>query len=117
MDADHYTIDPGMSRFTVRAFASGVFSAFGHNPTIAIRDFSGEADFDPATLENAASWLVAEGAITPGDAAPTERHQVPAEWRDGQAAELVRHIDRYRPPAAAAAAAAAAAGGESGTVS
>jgi len=56
-----------------------------------------------ATLENAASWLVAEGAITPGDAAPTERHQVPAEWRDGQAAELVRHIDRYRPPAAGAA--------------
>jgi len=54
MDADHYTIDPGMSRFTVRAFASGVFSAFGHNPMIAIRDFSGEADFDPATLENAA---------------------------------------------------------------
>ncbi len=54
MDAGHYTIDPGMSRFTVRAFASGVFSAFGHNPTIAIRDFSGEADFDPATLENAA---------------------------------------------------------------
>jgi polyisoprenoid-binding protein YceI len=57
MDADHYTIDPGMSRFTVRAFASGVFSAFGHNPTIAIRDFSGAADFDPATVENAALRL------------------------------------------------------------
>ena len=37
-----YVIDPRLSRFTVRAFASGVLSAFGHNPNIAIRDYSGE---------------------------------------------------------------------------
>jgi polyisoprenoid-binding protein YceI len=50
---DVYAIDPGVSRFTVRAFASGMFSAFGHNPTIAIRDFEGEARFSPEAIEEA----------------------------------------------------------------
>lgn len=36
------------SRFTVRVFASGMLSALGHSPTIAIRDFTGEAEYDPA---------------------------------------------------------------------
>jgi len=42
-----YQIDRTTSRFVVRAFASGVLSALGHNPTIAIRDFSGEAALEP----------------------------------------------------------------------
>jgi polyisoprenoid-binding protein YceI len=41
-----YSIDKSVSRFTVRAFASGMLSAMGHSPTIAIRDFSGEARFN-----------------------------------------------------------------------
>ena len=44
----HYLLDKGASRFTVRAFASGMLSALGHNPTIAIRDFTGEVNLDPA---------------------------------------------------------------------
>jgi len=44
----HYLLDKSTSRFTVRAFASGMLSALGHSPTIAIRDFTGEANFDPA---------------------------------------------------------------------
>lgn len=44
----HYLIDRSASRFTVRAFASGMLSMMGHNPTIAIRDFTGEANLDPA---------------------------------------------------------------------
>jgi polyisoprenoid-binding protein YceI len=48
-----YAIDPGISRFTVRAFAGGMFSAFGHNPTLAIRDFEGEARFSPDALDEA----------------------------------------------------------------
>lgn len=48
--AVHYTIDPGSSRFTVRAFAQGLLSGFGHNPVIAIRDFSGEVNFAPDDL-------------------------------------------------------------------
>lgn len=38
-----YVIDSALSRFTVQAFAGGLFSALGHNPVIAISDFSGEA--------------------------------------------------------------------------
>ena len=36
--ATHFLIDPGLSRFTARVFASGMLSSFGHNPTIAIRE-------------------------------------------------------------------------------
>jgi polyisoprenoid-binding protein YceI len=48
---DLYVIDGRSSRATVRAFATGLLSAMGHNPTIAIRDFSGEMKFNPDKLE------------------------------------------------------------------
>jgi polyisoprenoid-binding protein YceI len=48
---DLYVIDGRSSRFTVRAFATGLLAAMGHNPTIGIRDFSGEMKFDPDKLE------------------------------------------------------------------
>jgi polyisoprenoid-binding protein YceI len=43
-----YILDKSASRFTVRAFAGGMLSAMGHSPTFAIRNFTGEAEFDPA---------------------------------------------------------------------
>src|SRR5271168_2179030 len=49
--ADLYVIDGRASRFTVRAFATGLLAAMGHNPTIGIRDFNGEMKFDPDKLE------------------------------------------------------------------
>lgn len=48
-----YRVDAGASRFTVKAFASGLFSAIGHNPTMAIREFSGEAGFVADSLDRA----------------------------------------------------------------
>jgi len=48
-----YVLDKSASRFTVQAFATGLLSAFGHSPTIAIRDFEGEVDFVPDTYEKA----------------------------------------------------------------
>jgi polyisoprenoid-binding protein YceI len=52
--AVRYVIDSRVSRFTVQAFAGGLFSALGHNPVIAITEFSGEAqipeDLDQASL-------------------------------------------------------------------
>jgi polyisoprenoid-binding protein YceI len=42
-----YQIDRNTSRFTVRAFATGMLSALGHSPTIAIRDFTGEVRLEP----------------------------------------------------------------------
>jgi polyisoprenoid-binding protein YceI len=49
--AVHYVMDARASRFTVQAFATGVLAAMGHNPTLGIRDFSGEVNFSPDTLE------------------------------------------------------------------
>ena len=48
-----YRLDAGQSRFTVQAFAEGLLSSFGHDPLIAIRDFEGEVEFVPGTLEGA----------------------------------------------------------------
>lgn len=41
-----YVTDARASQFTVQVSAGGVLSAFGHSPTISIRDFSGEAEVD-----------------------------------------------------------------------
>ena len=60
--AVRYAINPKISRFTVHAFASGVLSAFGHNPRIAIRDFSGEAQFDAEHFEDATLRIAAKAA-------------------------------------------------------
>ena len=57
MEASSYAIDPDMSRFTVRAFASGMLSALGHSPTLAIREFTGKAEFEPGSLDSAALHL------------------------------------------------------------
>jgi polyisoprenoid-binding protein YceI len=43
---------------TVQAFASGMLSAFGHNPKIAIRDLKGEIQCDPAHIEASTMHLV-----------------------------------------------------------
>src|SRR5277367_6079295 len=55
---DRYVIDGRSSRFTVRATATGLLAAMGHNPNINIRDFSGEMRFDPEKLEAGSFRLV-----------------------------------------------------------
>jgi polyisoprenoid-binding protein YceI len=52
-----YVLDKGSSKFTVRAFATGMLSALGHSPTFAIRDFTGEANFDLASPDRASLSL------------------------------------------------------------
>ncbi len=54
IEVERYAIDPDMSRFTVRAFASGLLAAMGHSPTIAVRDFTGQAELTPGSLDPAA---------------------------------------------------------------
>ena len=48
-----FLIDAIASRFTVQAFATGLLSSFGHNPTMGIRDFDGEIECEPETYEKA----------------------------------------------------------------
>jgi polyisoprenoid-binding protein YceI len=57
--AVRYVIDARGSSFIVQAFSTGLFSAFGHDPKIAIRDVQGSAEFNPgdATLDDARMQL------------------------------------------------------------
>lgn len=79
-----YRIDTKRSRFTVRAFVTGVLSAFGHNPVIAIRDFTGEAEFAPGTLENASLRLMVKAASLESvdDLGARERQEIERVTRD-----------------------------------
>ncbi|MGE0127789.1 MAG: YceI family protein [Blastocatellales bacterium] len=54
-----YRVDASRSRFAAQAFAKGMLSAFGHDPKLAIRDFDGEADFDPDASNAASLWMTA----------------------------------------------------------
>ena len=53
-----YRMDASRSRFVMQAFADKLFSMFGHNPTIAICGFGGDARCDLDTLENASLLML-----------------------------------------------------------
>jgi polyisoprenoid-binding protein YceI len=57
-----YRLDASKSRFTVKAKVSGIFSAFGHDHTIAIRDFQGEAALAPENPAQASLQLTIRAA-------------------------------------------------------
>ncbi|MGA2594158.1 MAG: YceI family protein, partial [Bryobacteraceae bacterium] len=69
---------PGISRFTVRAFAGGLLSGLGHNPVIGIRDFSGEARWDPAAPQQASLRLRirAESLTVENDTSDKDRREM-----------------------------------------
>jgi polyisoprenoid-binding protein YceI len=56
--AVRYKLNAAQSKFTVQAFATGLLAGFGHNPTVAIRDFSGEAQLVPESLTGASLQLL-----------------------------------------------------------
>lgn len=60
--AFRYSIDSTKSTFTVRAFATGLLSAFGHSPTIAIPDLEGEIAFNPDAIEQSSLRIVIHAA-------------------------------------------------------
>lgn len=68
-DVVRYIADASQSKFTVQAFSSGVLAAgFGHDPTIAIRDFTGEVRFTPNSFANASVRMtIKTQALTPID--------------------------------------------------
>lgn len=57
-----YRIDPGQSRFMVKAFAGGFLSAFAHDHNIAIREFSGDVQFTYGVVEPASLQLKIKSA-------------------------------------------------------
>jgi polyisoprenoid-binding protein YceI len=52
-----YVVDTKASRFQIKAFAAGMLSSMGHNPTVGVRDMMGEIKLDPGTLANASLRL------------------------------------------------------------
>jgi polyisoprenoid-binding protein YceI len=64
----NYLIDPKQSRFTVQAFAEGLFSAFGHDPRFNAADLSGEVQMEEGNLASAALDLsVKAGSLGASD--------------------------------------------------
>jgi polyisoprenoid-binding protein YceI len=57
-----YQLDPGSSRFTVQGFATGMLSVMAHNPTLGVRDFTGQIQFAPESLAEAAFGMVVQAA-------------------------------------------------------
>lgn len=79
-----YAIDAGQSRFVVKAFAGGFLSAFAHDHTIAIRDFSGHADFTYETVQPASlEMTIKAGSLEVTDKiSATDRDKIQATMRD-----------------------------------
>ena len=80
----HYRFVPEESTFTVQAFAEGLFSAFGHDPVIGIRDFSGEAKFVLGTFEDASVNVVinASSLAVVNDVKEKDRQEIERMMRD-----------------------------------
>jgi len=57
-----YLIETKGGSFVVRAFATGLLSVFGHNPTIAIPDFEGEILLNPEAVEQSSLRLAIHAA-------------------------------------------------------
>ncbi len=72
------------SAFTVQAFAEGLFSAFGHDPVIAVREFTGEAQFVPGTLEAAQVRLTvrADSLAVANEVKEKDRHEIERMMRE-----------------------------------
>lgn len=65
-----YRLDAGRSNFTVQAFAGGLLSGFGHNPIIAIRKFTGEAQFVDAAPNASVQIAVDASSLAVVDKVP-----------------------------------------------
>jgi polyisoprenoid-binding protein YceI len=87
-----YVVDASRSRFQVRGVASGLLSALGHNPTIAIRDFTGEVLYREQNPEQSSLRIeipAASLAIS-GDLSEKDRLEMDRTMR-----QEVLETDRY----------------------
>jgi polyisoprenoid-binding protein YceI len=61
--ADRYIINSAASKFTVQAFAAGLLSSFGHNPIIAIQDFSGIVELREKMEESSVTMAIQSASL------------------------------------------------------
>ena len=82
--SDAFVIVGKRSRFTVRAFAGGMLSALGHNPTIAIREFEGEIRLRPNNVDDASLRLSikADSLRVTDDVSDKDRQEMERQMRE-----------------------------------
>ncbi|HXG68246.1 MAG TPA: YceI family protein [Blastocatellia bacterium] len=78
-----YRLDSSQSKFIVRAPVGGLFSAFGHDHTIAIREFTGEAELTPGTLTPASLQMTikADSLAVTDKVSDSDRQKIEATMR------------------------------------
>lgn len=89
---DRYVLDARDSRLTAQVEVGGLLSMFGHDHFVALRDFSGEARFDPERLDRASLRMtIRAGSIEEAgrDFSEEDRKKITREIRD-QALEVSR---------------------------
>jgi polyisoprenoid-binding protein YceI len=79
-----YEVDARTSRLTVRAFASGLLSAFGHNPSVSVRNLRGEARLASQTLEGASlrATVAADSLAVENDISDKDRREMQRAMND-----------------------------------
>lgn len=79
-----YVIDSKGSTFVIRAYATGLLSSFGHNPTIAIQDFQGEVQFTSEALDDASVRIVIQSAslTVTDDISSKDRQEIERRMHD-----------------------------------
>ena len=79
-----YKLDARSSRFVAKVRATGILASFGHNPTIAIRRFSGWLDFDPDRPQNASFQMTvpADSLEVTDDISTKDRHEMERQMRE-----------------------------------
>ncbi|MBZ5551846.1 MAG: YceI family protein [Acidobacteriia bacterium] len=88
-----YQLDPSRSRFEVRTSSGGVFRAFGHDHTIAVKDFSGTAEISPAALDQSSLKLkVKASSLSLSDPEVNDKDRKEIE---GTMRSQVLEVDRY----------------------
>ena len=78
-----YRLEPGQSRFTVQAFATGLLSFMGHNPTFAVRSFTGEIRIEGGLIEGTRLEVTANAATLEllDDVRPLDRREIEDRMR------------------------------------
>jgi polyisoprenoid-binding protein YceI len=79
-----YDVDPGLSCFTIKAFAQGLLAAFGHNPTIIAPDLSGRVSFIPSAPGSTFVTLTikTDSLTVVGDVNEHDRREIERAMRD-----------------------------------
>lgn len=87
-----YVVDPARSRFEIRAFAMGMLSAFGHNPTIIARGVTGEAWFRAEAPETSSVRLAIDpdSLAIAGDVNDKDRREMESTMKE-EVLETSRH--------------------------